>query len=85
MRVRRSARLSVRVDAAYPYFPEPRWFDCLRGGDDFCGIAPEAPECYMLYNVSIMVNLWGALTSATCACSRTRSTSSTRCPKTAGS
>lgn len=21
------------------------------------------PECYMLYNVSIMVNLWGALTS----------------------
>lgn len=20
---------------------------------------PEAPECYMLYNVSIMVNLWG--------------------------
>ncbi|GHM73562.1 hypothetical protein MCC00316_18520 [Bifidobacterium longum subsp. longum] len=24
---------------------------------------PEAPECYMLYNVSIMVNLWGALTS----------------------
>ena len=24
---------------------------------------PEAPECHMLYNVSIMVNLWGALTS----------------------
>ena len=23
---------------------------------------PEAPECYMLYNVSIMVNLWSALT-----------------------
>ena len=42
MRVRRSARLSVRVDAAYPYFPEPRWSDCLRGGDDFCGIAPVA-------------------------------------------
>ena len=87
MRVRRSARLSVRGRCrASPYFPEPRWFDCLRGGDDFCGIAPEAPECYMLYNVSIMVNLWGALTSrGTCACSRTRSTSSTRCPKTAGS
>lgn len=47
---------------------------------------PEAPECYMLYNVSIMVNLWGARSpAATCACSRTRSTSSTRCPKTAGS
>ena len=30
------------VDAAYPYFPEPRWSDCVRGGDDFCGIAPVA-------------------------------------------
>lgn len=69
MQERRNARSAAAldyrcgVDAAYPYFPEPRWFDCLRGGDDFCGIAPEAPECYMLYNVSIMVNLWGALTS----------------------
>lgn len=46
---------------------------------------PEKPECHMLYNVSIMVNLWSRLPVGTCACSKTSSTSLTRCRRTAGS
>lgn len=39
----------------------------------------------MLYNVSIMVNLWGALTSRDVRLLKNQIDSSTRCPKTAGS
>ena len=46
---------------------------------------PEAPECTCCTTSPSWSTCGARSPAATCVCSRTRSTSSTRCPKTAGS